>query len=360
MDYSFDNCDKKFKDSLIIKIQDRKFDSEDDIRGEKRCFAFCELVRLQIKKLHRANRKEHSDLYQSHFYAPSPKDPSKYQLYIVMNKCKIILDDLIKKVHKLKPNHTYDKNYVPDQKFPVSVLIALCKLFYDSRGWGHNDLKPQNIGFSVKNGKIVPEYIDLGSAGTGNSQEESIFDDVLCDDEKYPISRYPSTLLYLSCNKVPDVFSLSAIYFGDDDDNMNMMKEIQETKDLNATLKTTCKQAKPNCKFGFGDNMWANCITLIEMMNGQHPVMINGEDLDSILETLKEHDFYSWFINSEVYKKYYKDDEKFRQVEEFLRLGLERDPVTRDATNFEWASNMFKKIEMPSDLKSDLSKYYNF
>ena len=183
---------------------------------------------------------------------------------------------------------------------------------------------------------------------------------------------YPSTLLYLSCNKVPDVFSVSAIYFGDDDDNMDMMTEIQETKDLNATLKTTCKQAKPNCKSGFGDNMWANCITLIEMMNGQHPAMINGEDLDSILETLKEHDFFAHFIQSEVYKIHYEKDEDFEPVRRFLEIGLERDPVTREGkltlgndgfyaekTGFYQARDIFNKIKMPCNLKDDLAKYYD-
>ena len=139
-DYKFEDVDDDFKNSFVMKVQDRNFDFKDVISGtSERCFAFCELNRLQDRRA--TTYLYQTDLYQSHFYAPSSKDPTKYELYIIINKCKIILDDLIKKVHNLKPNHKYDKNYVPMKKFPVSVLVSLCKLFYDSEGFQHNDLK---------------------------------------------------------------------------------------------------------------------------------------------------------------------------------------------------------------------------
>ena len=137
------------------------------------------------------------------------------------------------------------------------------------------------------------------------------------------------------------------------------------------TMKTTCNKANLNYKSGRGDNMCAKAITLLEMISGQHPAMINGIDMVSIIKTLKEFDFYNYFIESEVYEKFYKHDEEFEPVKKFLKLGLERDPRKRentasllddgtDSTGFYVAEEIFQNIKRPANLKEDLSNYYDF
>ena len=65
----------------------------------------------------------------------------------------------------------------------------------------------QNIGFDKQNGKIYPVYIDLGSATLSYSNEP----------KGAKVSSYPSTLLYLSNNKVP-FDSTSVAYIEDEYD----------------------------------------------------------------------------------------------------------------------------------------------
>ena len=341
--------DVTYKDCLVVKVQERDFTKKDKIgyvnrAAADRCYGYSELVRLMQKKIYRSDQKEFSGLYQTHFYALSKSEPKKFDLYIVLEKCQIIVSDLIKKVHKLNPN--LDQKFTTTQKMPTSVLISLCKLFFDENGENHNDLKPQNIGFTVENGKIMPRYIDLGSASEIYSKEP----------EGVSTSVYPSTILYLSCNKVPDFDSSWA----------------QNSEDSTMkTVTTTDHKAKPNYNAGWGDNMWANAMTLLEMMFGQHPALINGVYLASILKTLKELDFYNYFIESEIYKNHYEKDKEFEPVRRFLKLGLERDPKKRentaslfddgnDSTGFYVAEEIFQNIKWPSTLKEDLSSYYNF
>ena len=83
----------------------------------------------------------------------------------------------------------------------------------------------------------MPEYIDLGSATSWNfSVEHGIAD----------VSIYPSTLLYLSCNKIPDLDS-NLLDFIETEQN-EMMEDQANENSLLATMKTTCKKAKGNGK----------------------------------------------------------------------------------------------------------------
>ena len=127
------------------------------------------------KKLKSSFDWDHSNLYLGHFYVQSNENSSDYELYIVMNKCEIILHDLIKKVHNLEDGKEFDQSFKPVKKFPVSVLLSICDLFFEGNGSSHNDLKPQNIGFMINYGKVGPEYIDLGSAGRRGTLHIGVF-----------------------------------------------------------------------------------------------------------------------------------------------------------------------------------------
>ena len=115
---------------FVIKVQDRNFEMGDNVDGKDRCFAFNELVTLQNKKFLPSDKCGHSDLYVTHFYAPSNRKPSELQLYIVMEKCEVVLDDLVKKVHQRTR-----------RKFPIIFLKSICHLFLTGEGEKHNDIK---------------------------------------------------------------------------------------------------------------------------------------------------------------------------------------------------------------------------
>ena len=156
------------KNLLVLKTGTRNFEFQNSTEGENRCLNFCQLINLQHQRLYQTDCSKHSDLYQGHFYVMAANDPSKFDLYIVMKKCEIILNDLIKKVHKLDKDldYTYNANFGPNnvEKFPTSILISICKIFYTSAGFRHNNLQPKNVAFSVKKDKVTPEYFNFRSA----------------------------------------------------------------------------------------------------------------------------------------------------------------------------------------------------
>ena len=115
---------------FVIKVQDRNFEMGSNVDGKDRCFAFNELVTLQNKKFLPYDKCGHSDLYVTHFYAPSVGKPSELQLYIVMEKCEVVLHDLVKKVHERTR-----------RKFPIIFLKSICHLFLTGEGERHNDIK---------------------------------------------------------------------------------------------------------------------------------------------------------------------------------------------------------------------------
>ena len=210
-------------------------------------------------------------------------------------------------------------------------------------------MKPQNVGFTVKKGKVKAEYIDLGSATW----------DVSTEPENASESIYPSTLLYVSNNKVPDINSNLFEYIENEKDEM--IDELTEEYSLIITMKTTCKKAKPNHKWGVGDNAWAKAITILECIYGQHPALFDGLELEVILETIRTEDFYARFIKSEVYEKFYKGDEDFEPVRKFLEGALNQDCEKREyhVFNNENIAMMIEKLPAPSNLKKDLSEHYD-
>ena len=168
-------------------------------------------------------------------------------------------------------------------------------------------------------------------------------------------------ILYLSNNKVPDLKSNLFDYIENEKDEM--MEELAEENALIITMKTTCKKAKPNYFSGEGDNAWAKAITLLECIYGQHPALFNGLELEVILETIRTEDFYARFINSEVYKKFYEDDEDFEPVRLFLEGALNQDYEKREIEMSCWQGNikkMFEDTSIGDQLKKDLSEYYSF
>ena len=104
--------------------------------------------------------------------------------------------------------------------------------------------------------------------------------------------------------------------------------------------------------------MWAKGLVLRECMEGQHPAMKNGQELESIFETLKTMDFYDDFMQSEVYNKFYKNDPEFEPVRRFLELCFERNARKREGNYFKMWNGERKKFDVPINLKEELSKYY--
>ena len=136
------------------------------------------------------------------------------------------------------------------------------------------------------------------------------------------------------------------------------MTEIVEKENMHTVMKTTCKKAKKNFEDGLGDNMWAKGLVLRECMEGQHPAMKNGQELESIFETLKTMDFYDDFMQSEVYNKFYKNDPEFEPVRRFLELCFERDASERQKNFLKINDEKNDFIDVPINLKEELSKYY--
>ena len=82
-------------------------------------------------------------------------------------------------------------------------------------------LNPENMGFSIVNGRIRPGYLDFGSSSHGPSIEP----------EDVTESIYPSTLLYVSSNKVPDPsdpFEFEK-YISTEDENLDLLITINHT-----------------------------------------------------------------------------------------------------------------------------------
>ena len=175
------------------------------------------------------------------------------------------------------------------------------------------------------------------------------------DEEK---SCYPSTVLYWSNTKVPKSIVTLGEIIGNDNDDM-MEEESQDNNFFLTVMKTTCKQSLPNFRDGRGDNLWSQGMSLYECIEGQHPALADGLDMDSIFNCIRETNFYQKFIESDVYKKFYKDDPEFEPVREFLEKAFERDAWRRDK-NYQFLSyyGSFKENLNPSGLKEDLAKYF--
>ena len=308
---------KSLKERIVVKVQERDMKKGTTVDGEDTCFAFNELVELQKKKLWKESEKWHSDLYLTHFYAISEKDPSKYMLYLVLKRCDLILSELIIKFHG---NNCRNRNFIATKKFPVILLKNIVDLFFSEMGWCHNDLKPDNIGYQLdkKSGFYKIKLIDFGSMNGSQSFEPK--------NAKFSI--FPGTALYLSWNKVP--FSDSGEIILEDDDNMmEMPKEIDELQALK-TVSATSKMALPNYGYGCGDNMWAIAIVILECIFGFPPSILFGLKYEEIFRCIRETDIYLYFKESELYEKFYKDDEEFEVVDEFLRGALVQDPKERE------------------------------
>ena len=357
--YDFGNADGQLKSCFVVKVQSRKWEAGSTMDIKERCFGYNELVTLQYKRLLKASDPMHSNLYVNHFYFSSEDKPSKFDLYIVLRKCEVIISNLIEKVHHLKSGHTYDKNFVASEKFPTSVLVSICQLFYDGIGFIHNDVKPQNMGFTIRNGEPHIEYIDYGSLNMNQDTER--------DDAEY--SDFPSTMLFWSPNKVPSL-DIDVSEFIESDD-MSMQDIIIDENSLVKTMKTTCKKSKPNFRIGVGDNFWAQCQTVYECILGQNPVLFyafgrqdiakdNKTRLTAIFRTIKETNFFEKFIESDIYQNMYKDDPKFAPVLTFLKLGFDQDPAKREnaARRSSELGKIFYAKPNPPNLKQDLAKYY--
>ena len=92
---SLDN-NRGLKSDLVIKKQTRETKFGTALRGDT-CYAFNELYMFLINKLR--TDEFHSDQYIDHFYAPSTKDPNKFDLYIIMKRCDLMVSELIDLVH---------------------------------------------------------------------------------------------------------------------------------------------------------------------------------------------------------------------------------------------------------------------
>ena len=139
LDESKLECDsaanREFKTKLVIKRQERRFDMGVTIGGKDRCLAFNELVNFQTLKLGdimNASKCQDtfSDLYITHFYVPRASDKKsreKFDLFIVMKRCELILTELIERVHGAEFIRRRDLN--PTRKFPVVLLKNLVYTF---------------------------------------------------------------------------------------------------------------------------------------------------------------------------------------------------------------------------------------
>ena len=117
---------KKLKEQIVVKVQERDMKKGTTVDGENTCFAFNELVELQYKKLCLESLPQYSDLYITHFYAQSEKDPSKFYLYLVLKRCDLILSDLIFKIHG---KNCRRRNFTATKKFPTILLKNIIDLF---------------------------------------------------------------------------------------------------------------------------------------------------------------------------------------------------------------------------------------
>ena len=131
-DHLSDDGYKSLKEQIVVKVQERDMKKGTTVDGEDTCFAFNELVELQKKKLYKESDNRHSDLYLTHFYAISEKDPSKFMLYLVLKRCDLILSELIIKFHG---KNCTNRKFIATKKFPVILLKNIIYLFYSERGY---------------------------------------------------------------------------------------------------------------------------------------------------------------------------------------------------------------------------------
>merc|ERR1712157_181325 len=108
---------------------------------------------------------------------------------------------------------------------------------------------------------------------------------------------------------------------------MSELDELQQTAKYES-LKTTCKGALPNFKNGAGDNLWAYAIYILECIFGRNPVTDYGFELEDVANCIHQKDFYDDFKKSKIYH-FYEKDEEFPPIDEFLKLGLVKDPESR-------------------------------
>merc|ERR1712176_250463 len=343
----------ELKSKLVIKMQPRNFDFDDFIGGQslEYCFGFNELYTF-LYKYSTDEPDYHSDLYVTHFYAPN-KEKTKLNLFIVMKKCDIVLSDLIERVHANGR-----------KKFPVKILKDLIAVHILQSGMIHNDVKPANIGYIMNKmtGFFKGQFIDFGSF--------SHFDNEPLGAKR---SAYPSTALYLSCNKVPLDENSDLLLGVLDADLREEMEELMEEElsgdFLEETLKTTSKQALPNYGMGAADNCWSMAMTAYECILGKHPVIeILAErqipmSIDAVFQCIKETDFFEDFVNSDVYKTHY-DNEEFAPVLDFMRVSFIQDVEKREEELLEFGFDKKEKFGRykidEKELKEELCKYYDF
>ena len=123
------------------------------------------------------------------------------------------------------------------------------------------------------------------------------------------------------------------------------------------TLTATSKMALPNYRFGWGDNMWAIAIVILECIFGFPPSLEFGLKFEDIFQCIREKNFYTDFKESEVYKEFYQDDEEFEIIDEFLKLALVQDPKERDNNlSKQYGSKSIFKVDQET-LKTAMSDF---
>ena len=170
-------------------------------------------------------------------------------------------------------------------------------------------------------------------------------------------SIFPSTLHYLSCNKAP--FDIPPNLLSDNDSSsMNEDSNFQDEAEMLRTSITTSKKGLPNHAEGYGDNMWAIAIVILECIFG-YPVSLDyGNDQDDIVRCIRTKNFYQDFKDSKVYKEFYQDDKEFQVVDKFLGLALVKDEKKRNSNckNFKNSDKSKTKVNQEK-LTEVLSKY---
>ena len=217
--FNNDNNDH-VKNYLVIKKSERKLEKR------FRCNNFIEVATMMIRR-----HWDISDLYVTHFLT---LDNTTVTQFLVLRKCDIVLDQLIKRVHSVDQvnnknhfsNESEELNFTTKNVFPVSILIQIIKMFcIGSYGHlDHNDIKPSNIGFLVienAENEIKCEFIDFGSVNYTNTIEE-----------KESTSRFPSTYVYLPQNRLP-IKNLEGVNFSELEEKM--LENIADSVTLNKT-----------------------------------------------------------------------------------------------------------------------------
>ena len=154
----------------------------------------------------------------------------------------------------------------------------------------------------------------------------------------------------------------------EDDNNMLEMDELLQSTKYDS-LKTTCKGALPNFKNGKGDNLWSYAIYLLECILGRNPVTDYGFEPEDVASCIHQKDFYGDFKKSKIYLDHYENDEEFPPIDEFLKIGLVKDPESRqkhfnlkefgDENNGHFVLfSTFDKYKVDkNELKLELAKY---